>query len=92
MPVVRPSIKKLNTGPALSESTHRKGVAMTAKKALRDAIDVKLKVPAALIREFDEVARKRGSMTRSEAIRDAMQRYVDTLRESQTTHTERIDG
>jgi len=61
------------------------------KKTPKDAIDIKFKAPATFIKQFDEVTRKRGFMTRGEAIRSAMQRYLEAIRESQTTHTERLD-
>jgi len=61
------------------------------RKVSKDAIDVKFKAPATFIRQFDEMTRKRGFMTRGEAIRNAMQRYIEAVRESQTTHTERVD-
>ena len=61
------------------------------RKMPKDAIDVKFKVPATFIRQFDEMTRRQGFMTRGEAIRSAMQRYIEAVRESQTTHTERMD-
>jgi metal-responsive CopG/Arc/MetJ family transcriptional regulator len=61
------------------------------RKTSKDAIDVKFKAPSAFIRQFDEVTRSKGFMTRGEAIRSAMQRYMEAVRGSQTTHTERLD-
>lgn len=61
------------------------------RKMPKDAVDVKFKAPTTFIRQFDEMTRKQGFMTRGEAIRSAMQRYIEAVRESQTTHTERID-
>ena len=61
------------------------------RKVSKDAIDVKFKAPATFMRQFDEMTRKQGFMTRGEAIRNAMQRYIEAVRESQTTHTERVD-
>ena len=61
------------------------------RKLSKDAIDVKFKAPATFVKQFDEMTHKQGFMTRGEAIRSAMQRYIEAVRESQTTHTERID-
>jgi hypothetical protein len=59
----------------------------TAKKD----VDVKFRAPEDFIERFDEVTRKVGHATRGEAIRSAMQRYLNALQESSTTHTERVD-
>jgi len=56
----------------------------------RGVVELKVKVPRDFVERFDEAARLRGCVNRGEAIRDAMQRYMEALMGSQTTHVWRL--
>jgi hypothetical protein len=81
------SLSKLNTFLKGSTDSRKMG-----RRALsRKEMNVRFRAPVTFIEKFDEITRSMGHTTRGEAIRNAMQRYMEALQDSQKTFTERVD-